>query len=184
MDEYDRLFKLIVIGDAGVGKTHFIHKFVDNIFGDFPISNICVDFHTKIFEFDDNKVKLQIWDTAGQERFRTLTSSYYRGADGILLFYDISNLESFKNIERWLHDIKQNTTDNIKVILIAHKYDLDKQRIVSTIDGKNLAKKNELLFSEASSLTDFGINEVFTELCRQINIVHVLDETPSSIYQK
>lgn len=106
--DYDHLFKLLIIGDSGVGKSSLLLRFSDNTFTGSYITTIGVDFKIKTVNIDDEKVKLQIWDTAGQERFRTITSTYYRGTHGVVIVYDVTNGETFANVKRWLHEIDQN----------------------------------------------------------------------------
>ena len=122
--EYDYLFKLIIIGDSGIGKSCLLNRFADDIFTDSYISTIGVDFKIRTIEVNGRLCKLQIWDTAGQERFRTITSSYYRGAHGIILVFDITNPESFANCEMWLTEVQRYATDQVKIILVGTKSDL------------------------------------------------------------
>merc|ERR1711898_6342 len=100
--EYDYLFKLLLIGDSGVGKSCLLLRFADDTYSESYISTIGVDFKIRTIEHDGKRIKLQIWDTAGQERFRTITSSYYRGAHGIIVVYDVTELDTFHAVERWM----------------------------------------------------------------------------------
>ncbi|PSN43471.1 Ras-related protein Rab-35 [Blattella germanica] len=106
--EYDHLFKLLIIGDSGVGKSSLLLRFADNTFSGSYITTIGVDFKIRTVEIEGERVKLQIWDTAGQERFRTITSTYYRGTHGVIVVYDVTSGDSFANVKRWLHEIEQN----------------------------------------------------------------------------
>ncbi|WBY58514.1 ras-related protein Rab-1B [Plasmodium yoelii yoelii] len=106
-DSYDSLFKILLIGDSGVGKSCLLLRFADDTYTDSYISTIGVDFKIKTIEIDDKIIKLQIWDTAGQERFRTITSSYYRGAQGIIIVYDVTDRDSFNNVKNWIIEIEK-----------------------------------------------------------------------------
>ena len=108
--EYDYLFKLLLIGDSGVGKSCLLLRFADDTYTESYISTIGVDFKIRTIQLDGKTIKLQIWDTAGQERFRTITSSYYRGAHGIIVVYDTTEMESFNNVKQWLHEIDRYAT--------------------------------------------------------------------------
>ena len=114
---YDHLFKLLLIGDSGVGKTCILFRFSDDAFNTTFISTIGIDFKIKTIDIGGKRVKLQIWDTAGQERFHTITTSYYRGANGIMLVYDITNPKSFDNITKWLKNITDFAADDVERIL-------------------------------------------------------------------
>ncbi|XP_059911082.1 ras-related protein Rab-35b isoform X3 [Gadus macrocephalus] len=114
--DYDYLFKLLIIGDSGVGKSSLLLRFADNTFSGNYITTIGVDFKIRTVEINGEKVKLQIWDTAGQERFRTITSTYYRGTHGVIVVYDVTSAESFVNVKRWLHEINQNCDDVCRIL--------------------------------------------------------------------
>ncbi|XP_016114404.1 ras-related protein Rab-35-like [Sinocyclocheilus grahami] len=116
--DYDYLFKLLIIGDSGVGKSSLLLRFADNTFSGSYITTIGVDFKIRTVEINGEKVKLQIWDTAGQERFRTITSTYYRGTHGVIVVYDVSSAESFVNVKRWLHEINQNCDDVCRILAV------------------------------------------------------------------
>lgn len=117
--EYDYLFKLLLIGDSGVGKSCLLLRFADDTYTQSYISTIGVDFKIRTLGIDDKTVKLQIWDTAGQERFRTITSSYYRGAHGIIIVYDVTDRESFTNVRHWIHEIDKYAADGVKKLLVS-----------------------------------------------------------------
>lgn len=122
--DYDYLFKLLLIGDSNAGKTAVLLRFADRSFTEAYISTIGVDFKIRTLELEGKVVKLQIWDTAGQERFRTITSSYYRGAHGIILVYDVTDLDSFKNLRYWLAEIERYAADAVNKLLLGNKCDL------------------------------------------------------------
>ncbi|XP_067375913.1 ras-related protein Rab-35b isoform X2 [Channa argus] len=120
--DYDYLFKLLIIGDSGVGKSSLLLRFADNTFSGSYITTIGVDFKIRTVEINGEKVKLQIWDTAGQERFRTITSTYYRGTHGVIVVYDVTSAESFVNVKRWLHEINQNCDDVCRILDVQLHY--------------------------------------------------------------
>lgn len=150
-----------MIGDSSVGKSSILLQFVDGTFTSTFISTIGVDFKAKVITLESGETaKLQVWDTAGQERFKTITSSYYRGANAILIVYDVTNLESFENITKWMQEISQHATDTILRILVGNKCDGDK-REVSYEDGKALAAEYGILFYETSAKDNINIDETF-----------------------
>ena len=130
--EYDYLFKLLLIGDSGVGKSCLLLRYVDETYQESYISTIGVDFKIKTIELDGKVIKLQIWDTAGQERFRTITSTYYRGTHGVIVVYDVTSGESFANVKRWLHEIDQNC-EVVNRILVGNKNDDPERKVNTTI---------------------------------------------------
>eukprot|EP00940_MAST-03C_sp_MAST-3C-sp2_P001576 g1576.t1 len=170
-DDYDHLLKLLLVGDAGVGKSSILLRFTDDMFDDHLQSTIGVDFKVKMMRKKKKDVKITIWDTAGQERFRTLTSSYYRGAHGIMLVYDVTRKETFDNLHVWLSEVEQYCTGNGKEIvklLVANKIDKDGEREVSWSEGAAWARGRGMLFIEASAKTDVGISQVFDEVVQKI----------------
>ncbi|KAJ5072770.1 ras-related protein rabd2a-like [Anaeramoeba ignava] len=178
--DYDFLFKFLFIGDYGVGKTKILIRFSDNEFGDFPLSTIGVQFKIKTIEIEGKIIKLQLWDTSGQERFRALTPSYYRGVHGIFLVYDITNQDSFNNIKtRWIEDINKYANENIQIILIGNKNDLEEKRIISKEEGKELADKLQIPFYEVSAKNNINIDDAFYHLTT--NILENIDEDENII---
>jgi Ras-related protein Rab-1A len=166
--EFD-LFKLLLIGDSGVGKSSLLHRFADDEYKEDYISTIGVDFKFKTVEGADGKqVKLQIWDTAGQERFRTITSSYYRGAHGIVIVYDITDSESFANVKQWLHEINRYASENVNKLLVGNKCDLESERQVSLEQGKELAESLGLTFVETSAKSNSNVDQVFHKMAADI----------------
>eukprot|EP01006_Ploeotia_vitrea_P051264 TRINITY_DN67542_c7_g3_i2.p1 TRINITY_DN67542_c7_g3~~TRINITY_DN67542_c7_g3_i2.p1 ORF type:complete len:413 (+),score=35.15 TRINITY_DN67542_c7_g3_i2:93-1241(+) len=159
--EYELLFKVLLIGDSGAGKSSLLLRYADNTFTDSYISTIGVDFKNAFTSIDGKVVKLQIWDTAGQERFRTITSSYYRGAHAIVVLYDITDKQSFENVPLWMQEIDKFAMDSVKRMLVGNKADL-KQRVVSYESGKQMAEQYGVPFQEISAKTDTGIEDVFT----------------------
>merc|ERR1712100_792056 len=137
--EYDYLFKLLLIGDSGVGKSCLLLRFADDTYTDSYISTIGVDFKIRTIELDGKTIKLQIWDTAGQERFRTITSSYYRGAHGIIVVFDVTDQESFENVKHWLQEIDKYANEGVMKLLVGNKSDLQSKKVVSYDEAKELA---------------------------------------------
>ena len=128
-ENYDFIFKVLLLGNSDVGKSSLLLRYVDSVWSDTFVPTIGVDFKVKTIEIGGKKVKLQIWDTAGQERFRTVVSTYFRGAHGIFLIYDITNRDSFKNLENWLIEIEKNASENVLKILIGNKMILKMKEI-------------------------------------------------------
>ncbi|XP_043380669.1 ras-related protein Rab-8B isoform X2 [Chelonia mydas] len=133
---YDYLFKLLLIGDSGVGKTCLLFRFSEDAFNTTFISTIGIDFKIRTIELDGKKIKLQIWDTAGQERFRTITTAYYRGAMGIMLVYDITNEKSFDNIKNWIRNIEEHASSDVERMILGNKCDMNEKRQVSKEKGE------------------------------------------------
>ncbi|KAK1388802.1 ras-related protein YPT3 [Heracleum sosnowskyi] len=167
-DEYDYLFKLVLIGDSGVGKSNLLSRFTRNEFNLESKSTIGVEFATKSLNVDGKVIKAQIWDTAGQERYRAITSAYYRGAVGALLVYDVTRNITFENIERWLKELRGHTDPNIVVMLIGNKSDLRHLVAVSTEDAKAFAERESLYFMETSALEATNVENAFQEVLSQI----------------
>ena len=169
-DNYDYLFKILLIGNSGVGKSSIVQTYVDKIFNENYLTTIGVDFKVKTITADDKIIKMQIWDTAGQERFRSITNSYYRGAHGIFIVYDVTNRKSFYDVQHiWKKEIEGHTLDKfIHVFLIANKTDLHQKREVSYADGENYAIENGMSFLEVSAKNDIFINDAFAEMAIKI----------------
>mmetsp|Transcript_16388 Transcript_16388/g.19376 ORF Transcript_16388/g.19376 Transcript_16388/m.19376 type:complete len:174 (-) Transcript_16388:500-1021(-) len=157
---FDMQIKLLMIGDSGVGKTCLLLRYANDSFSPTFITTIGIDFKIKNIELDSKRIKLQIWDTAGQERFRTITTSYFRGAQGILLVYDVTDRGSFNSIRNWVGQIQQHADVHVNKILIGNKCDMDEQRVVSTEEGQNLAKEYGIQFFETSAKNDNNVETV------------------------
>lgn len=176
---YDYLFKLLLIGDSGVGKTSILFKFSEDTFSPAFISTIGIDFKIRTIEVDGKKIKLQVWDTAGQERFRTITTAYYRGAMGIMLVYDVSNLKSFENISNWIRNIEMHATQDVELMILGNKCDIADKRQVSKEKGEQLALQHSIKFMETSAKANINIEESFTTLARDIKckMEHRIEES-------
>eukprot|EP01121_Diplochlamys_sp_Union-15-3_P012129 TRINITY_DN35_c0_g1_i1.p1 TRINITY_DN35_c0_g1~~TRINITY_DN35_c0_g1_i1.p1 ORF type:complete len:207 (-),score=36.94 TRINITY_DN35_c0_g1_i1:26-646(-) len=166
--QHDYLFKLLLIGDSGVGKSSLLLRFADNSFTDSFISTIGVDFKIRTLEVGGATVKLQIWDTAGQERFRTITSSYYRGAHGIIVVYDITNQETFNNVQKWLQEIDRYACENVHKLLVGNKCDLVNERKVPFETAKEFADQLNLVFLETSAKNSTNVEEAFVKMAKAI----------------
>ncbi|CCD26082.2 Rab family GTPase YPT1 NDAI_0G03050 [Naumovozyma dairenensis CBS 421] len=166
--EYDYLFKLLLIGNSGVGKSCLLLRFSDDTYTNDYISTIGVDFKIKTVELDGKTVKLQIWDTAGQERFRTITSSYYRGSHGIIIVYDVTDQDSFDGVKMWLQEIDRYATSTVLKLLVGNKCDLEDKRVVEYDVAKEFADSNKMPFLETSALNSTNVEEAFLTMARQI----------------
>ena len=166
--EYDHLYKLLLIGDSGVGKSCLLLRFADNSFTDSYISTIGVDFKIRTIELEGKTIKLQIWDTAGQERFRTITSSYYRGAHGIIVVYDVTDHESFNNVKQWLSEIDRYGCENVNKLLVGNKNDLTSKKVVSTEVAQAFAEKTGITFLETSAKNATNVENAFLTMASEI----------------
>jgi small GTP-binding protein len=165
---YDMIFKIVLIGDTSVGKTNILSKYLSNEFDPDSKATVGVEFGTRDFQIENNKVKVQIWDTAGQERYRSITNAYYKGAKGSLLVYDITNPKTFENLDKWLSDLKANAEEKISVVLIGNKSDLEEERQISIEQGKEKAAFFKLAFMETSALNGNNIEKAFNELITDV----------------
>uniref|UniRef100_A0A8C1S1X4 small monomeric GTPase n=1 Tax=Cyprinus carpio TaxID=7962 RepID=A0A8C1S1X4_CYPCA len=165
---YDYLFKLLLIGDSGVGKTCLLFRFSEDAFNTTFISTIGIDFKIRTIELNEKKIKLQIWDTAGQERFRTITTAYYRGAMGIMLVYDITSEKSFENIKNWIRNIEEHASSDVEKMILGNKCDMNDRRQVSKERGEKLAIDYGIKFLETSAKTSINVEEAFFTLARDI----------------
>ena len=163
-DEYDFIFKVLLLGNSDVGKSSLLLRFVDSVWNDAFVPTIGVDFKVKTLEINNKKVKMQIWDTAGEERFRTVVSTYFRGAHGILLLYDVTNRDSFKNLENWLIEIEKNSSEKVLKILLGNTCDLNDDREIQPDEGRAFADRNGMEFMETSAKMNTNVNEAFETL--------------------
>jgi Ras-related protein Rab-11A len=169
-EKYDYIMKLILIGDASVGKTNILTKYLKNEFDPNSKATVGVELGTKNIQIDNKIIKVQIWDTAGQERYKAITSTYYKGAKGAIIVYDITRKITFDNIEKWIGDLKVNGDENIIIFLVGNKSDLNDNREVSKEDGLNKSEKFNIPFLETSALCGENISKVFEELIQKVYI--------------
>ncbi|XP_011028371.1 PREDICTED: ras-related protein RABA2a-like [Populus euphratica] len=167
-EEYDYLFKVVLIGDSGVGKSNLLSRFTRNEFCLESKSTIGVEFATRTLQVEGRTVKAQIWDTAGQERYRAITSAYYRGALGALLVYDVTKPTTFENVSRWLKELRDHADSNIVIMLIGNKTDLKHLRAVATEDAQSYAEKEGLAFIETSALEATNVEKAFQTILSEI----------------
>ncbi|XP_078172478.1 ras-related protein RABA2a-like [Carex rostrata] len=167
-EEYDYLFKVVLIGDSGVGKSNLLSRFTRNEFLLDSKSTIGVEFATRTLQVEGKTIKVQIWDTAGQERYRAITSAYYRGALGALLVYDVTKASSFENVSRWLKELRDHADSNIVIMLIGNKTDLKHLRTVSTEDAQGFAESEGLSFIETSALEATNVEKSFQLILAEI----------------
>lgn len=161
---FDYMFKLLIIGNSSVGKTSFLFRYADDTYTSAFVSTVGIDFKVKTVYRNDKRMKLQIWDTAGQERYRTITTAYYRGAMGFILMYDITNEESYNAVQDWATQIKTYSWDNAQVILVGNKCDMEDERVVAPDKGKHLADQLGFEFFEASAKENIQVKQVFERL--------------------
>ncbi|KAG7457924.1 RAB11a, member RAS oncogene family, like [Megalops cyprinoides] len=167
-DEYDYLFKVVLIGDSGVGKSNLLSRFTRNEFNLESKSTIGVEFATRSIQVEGKTIKAQIWDTAGQERYRAITSAYYRGAVGALLVYDIAKHLTYENAERWLKELQDHADSNIVIMLVGNKSDLRHLRAVPTDEARAFAEKHGLSFLETSALDSSNVELAFQTILTAI----------------
>lgn len=166
--DYDYLFKLVLIGDSGVGKSCLLLRFADDAFTESYISTIGVDFRFRTVKMDKKTVKLQIWDTAGQERFRTITSAYYRGADGIIMVYDTTSSDSFDHVNDWLKEVNRYASEGTCKLLVGNKCDRTADRAVTTEQAKEFADDLGVAFLETSAKTAKNVEEAFLTMAGEL----------------
>ncbi|XP_056162117.1 ras-related protein RABC2a-like [Syzygium oleosum] len=182
---FDYSFKILVIGDSGVGKSSLLLSFISNSVHE-PSPTIGVDFKIKLLTVGGKRLKLTIWDTAGQERFGTLTSSYYRGAHGIILVYDVTRRETFKNLsDIWAKEVDLYPTNQDCIrILVGNKVDKESERAVTREEGRDLAQKHRCSFLECSAKTRENVNQCFKELIQKMMEVPSILEKGSVAVKK
>jgi Ras-related protein Rab-1A len=168
--DYDYRFKFVIIGDSGVGKSNILLRFADDNFMESHMSTIGVDFRFRTINVDGKIVKIQLWDTAGQERFKAITNAYYKGADGIIICYDITDRSSFEHLEsEWISSINSNVTDDRAVrLIIGNKADLHDDRDVTYEEGENFAEKYGYKFIETSAKDGTNVDTAFLALAKDL----------------
>jgi len=172
--KYDYLCKIILIGDSGIGKSSIIERFADNNFHHQFVSTIGVDFKVKTIKIDDKLVKIQAWDVAGQERFRSIVSVYYKGCHGIVVIFDITNKNSFKNVKTWLHEVDRYIKEDVPKILIGNKSDLINRRRVSFEEANLFAESLCIKYIETSAKDNINIDDIFYNISKNIINTHKL----------
>ncbi|XP_071965854.1 ras-related protein Rab-10-like isoform X2 [Antedon mediterranea] len=167
---FDYMFKIIIVGDSFIGKSSLVAKFLngENDVCESRVPTVGIDFKIKTVELNGKKIKLQIWDTAGQERFHTITTSYYRGAMGIMLVYDITQEKTFDNIAKWLRNIQEHANEDVEKMLLGNKCDMNDKRMVSTERGQSIARENGIKFMETSAKTNINVEPAFMTLAEDI----------------
>ena len=166
--DYDHLFKLVLIGDSGVGKSSLLLRFADDGFTETFISTIGVDFRFRTVRSEKKIVKLQIWDTAGQERFRTITSAYYRGADGIIMVYDVTNQESFDHVNEWLNEVNRYASEGTCKLLVGNKSDKVNEKVVDYDTAAAYASELDITFLESSAKSAKNVEEAFMTMASEL----------------
>jgi Ras-related protein Rab-11A len=167
-DEYDIIFKVVIIGDSSVGKTGILSRYLTGEFSDQVKATVGVEFGTKKLTVKDHKTKIQIWDTAGQEKYRSITNAYYKGAKGSLIVYDISKRSTFDNVDRWVKEVKIMGESDMFLILIGNKSDLKDQREVSVDDGLQKAANLGIAFMETSAKTSINVDNSFYYIAENV----------------
>ena len=177
----EQLVKIAIIGDSSVGKTSAIIRFAENYYEDYFEPTVGVEFFSKRMTVDNKKYKIHIWDLAGQERFKCIVNTYYRTVQGIILAFDITNPNSFKSLEKWIRDIDSYAADNVCLLLVGTKSDLDKRRTVSREKVEKLAELLKVKYFEISAKDNMNIDNVFIKLVKDININKLLPEDNNTI---
>lgn len=169
-DSYNFVFKVVLIGESGVGKSNLLSRFTKNEFSHDSRTTIGVEFSTRTVQLDNYTIKAQIWDTAGLERYRAITSAYYRGAVGALLVYDISKHLTYESAERWLKELYEHADPHIVVMLVGNKRDLESLRTVPEKEARAFADSKGLMFMETSALDSFNVEAAFNEVLTAIHM--------------
>ena len=167
-DSYEMMFKIVLVGDASVGKTNIMSKYLKNEFHDDSKATVGVEFGSKQFTVEGHTIKAQIWDTAGQERYKSMTSAYFKGAKGAFVVYDITRKQSFDSVDKWLNDLRATADKNLTVIIIGNKCDLETQREVTKDQGEEKAKSNSVAFMETSALSGENIEKAFNQMVNEV----------------
>ena len=168
-ESYDILLKLVMIGDSGVGKTNILSRYINNEFSSITKVTVGVEFFSTLIKKNNKLIKLQIWDTAGQERYKSITSAYYKGAKGAFVVYDITKMKTFKNLDKWITELKANGNEDIYIILIGNKLDLEKNREVMTNDVKRKAEELKVGYFETSALDGSNIEHAFDVIVEEMS---------------
>ena len=167
-EEYSLIFKIILIGDTSVGKTNILSRYINDKFLETSKSTVGVELATKVEHYNNKKIKIQIWDTAGQERYKSITTSYYKGAKGAFIVYDITKKESFKNVDKWIKDLKEFGDEDVTILIIGNKCDLEDEREVSIEEVKKKAELFDIGYCETSALKAKNIDYAFQTLIKLV----------------
>jgi Ras-related protein Rab-11A len=183
-EEYDFLFKLIIIGDSNVGKTNIMSQYIKKEFNINSKSTVGVEFGNKIIKLDNKTIKAQIWDTAGQERYKSITSAYYKGAKGAFIVYDITSKITFDSVDKWIQDLNLYGDKNIIILLIGNKSDLEDKREVKREEGEEKAKSFGLGFIETSACTGDNIDKAFEIMLKEVCNKHIEEKGNNVEFEK
>jgi Ras-related protein Rab-11A len=168
-EDYDMIFKVILVGDASVGKTNILNRYIRDDFSIETKSTVGVEFGSKKLKIKGSNVKAQIWDTAGQERYKSITNAYYKGSKGSFIVFDISRKETFQNVDRWIGEIRNNADNDTTILLIGNKSDLEDQRKVSQEEAKSKAEQYSIAYMETSALQSTNIEKAFNTMMEDIH---------------
>ena len=167
-ENFEMMFKVVIVGDQFVGKTNIMSKYLKNQFHEDSKTTVGVEFGSKEFNIENHAIKCQIWDTAGQERYRAITSAYYKGAKGSFVVYDITNKTSFESIDKWISDVRASADKKLTIVVIGNKCDLEEQRKVTKQEGENKAAELEVAFLETSALSGENLDKAFELMVHEI----------------
>ena len=167
-ENYEMMFKVVLVGDSFVGKTNIMSKYIKNEFHEDSKATVGVEFGSKQFTVEGHSIKAQIWDTAGQERYKAITSAYYKGAKGAFIVYDITRKQSFESVDKWVNDVSAVADKKITIILIGNKSDLEDQRQVTKEQGEEKANKLELAFLETSAFSGENLDKAFDMMINEV----------------
>ena len=167
-ENYEMMFKVVLVGDSFVGKTNIMSKYLKNEFHDDSKATVGVEFGSKQFNIEGHTIKAQIWDTAGQERYKAITSAYYKGAKGAFIVYDITRKNSFESVEKWVSDVTAVTDKKITIVLIGNKSDLEDQRQVTKEQGEEKSSKLEIAFLETSAFSGENLDKAFEMMINEV----------------
>ena len=181
--EYDHLFKVMLVGDYGVGKTSLMRRFIDDVFVEPNTNTIGADFMFRTVIASDKTIKMQIWDIAGQDRFFNINASYYRNGNGIAIVYDVTDGDSFDHIRRWFGEIERYSKGDVCILIIGNKTDMEARRVIPTEVGKALADQYHVPFIETSAKNASNVGDAFLRMASDI-AVHFAQRSPSAVRLK
>lgn len=162
----DRLFKVVLVGNSSVGKTSLLRRFCDDCFHSGTCATVGIDYSVKTLSVDNSQIALQMWDTAGQERYRSITKQFFRKADGVVVVYDITNEQTFTAVRQWLASVQEGAGEDIPIMLLGNKTDLDSQRVIPLGLGEKLAKDFQLMFYECSAFSNHNVTDSMIHMAR------------------